>query len=118
MVRTGSSGVAMHEDQLEVDAPTVRRLVHDQFPQWRGRAVRRVQTAATVNAIFRLGDDLVARLPLRAQAPKQALAWLEAEAAAARELATVSPVATPEPMAIGEPGGGYPLPWTVQTWVP
>src|SRR3990170_1178099 len=21
-------------------------------------------------------------------------------------------------MAIGEPGGGYPLPWTVQTWVP
>ena len=24
----------------------------------------------------------------------------------------------PHPVAIGEPGGGYPLPWSVQTWLP
>jgi aminoglycoside phosphotransferase (APT) family kinase protein len=25
---------------------------------------------------------------------------------------------TPEPIAVGEPGAGYPLPWSVQTWLP
>ena len=110
--------MAMHEDQLEVDEPTVRRLVNEQFPQWKGRPVRQVRTAATVNAIFRIGDDLVARFPLRAQDPMQALARLRAEAAAARELAAVSPVPAPEPVAIGVPGEGYPLPWTLQTWLP
>ena len=25
---------------------------------------------------------------------------------------------TPEPIAIGDPGAGYPLPWSVQTWLP
>ncbi len=110
--------MAMHDDQVDVNVPTVRLLVDDQFPQWRGRAVRQLHTAATDNAIFRLGDDLVARFPLRAQPVEQVLAWLEAEAAAAGELAAVSPVPTPEPVAIGSPGAGYPLPWTVQTWVP
>jgi aminoglycoside phosphotransferase (APT) family kinase protein len=110
--------MAMHEDQLAVDEPTVRRLVNEQFPQWKERPVRRVRTAATVNAIFRIGDDLAARFPLRAQDPMRALAWLRAEAAAARELAAVSPVPTPEPVAIGVPDDGYALPWTVQTWLP
>ena len=43
---------------------------------------------------------------------------LEAEASAARELLGRSRFPTPEPVAIGEPGAGYPLPWTVQTWLP
>ena len=44
--------------------------------------------------------------------------WLAAEAQAARELHGRTRFATPEPVAIGEPGPGYPLPWSVQTWVP
>jgi len=24
----------------------------------------------------------------------------------------------PEPVALGEPGAGYPLPWSVPTWLP
>jgi aminoglycoside phosphotransferase (APT) family kinase protein len=110
--------MGMHADQLHVDEPTVRRLVDEQFPQWTERPVRQLQTAATVNAIFRIGDDLAARFPLRAQDPTQALAALRSEAAAVRELAAVSPVPTPEHIAIGAPGAGYPLPWTVQTWLP
>ncbi len=110
--------MAMHEDQLEVRANTVRRLVKEQFPQWENLAVREMPTAGTVNAIFRIGDELAARFPLRAQDPTQARAWLWSEAAAAGELADVSSVPTPEPVAIGEPGHGYPLPWCVQTWLP
>jgi aminoglycoside phosphotransferase (APT) family kinase protein len=44
--------------------------------------------------------------------------WLESEAEAARELAGRTRFRTPEPVALGEPGAGYPLPWSVQTWLP
>jgi aminoglycoside phosphotransferase (APT) family kinase protein len=108
----------MHDDQVDVTAAMVRRLVDDQFPPWRGLPLREVESGGTVNAIFRIGDDLAARFPLRRQAAAEARAWLEAEAAAARELAAVSPVPTPVPVALGEPGHGYPMPWVVQTWLP
>lgn len=34
------------------------------------------------------------------------------------ELAAASHYPTPLPVAIGEPGPGFPLPWSVQTWLP
>jgi len=110
--------MTMHEDQLEVRVDTVRRLIKEQFPQWEGLAVREMPTAGTVNAIFRIGDELAARFPLRAEDPTHLRAWLRSEAAAADQLAAISSVPTPEPVAIGEPGHGYPLPWSVQTWLP
>lgn len=108
----------MHPDQLTVDLDTVRRMLDEQFPQWRGLAIDEVPTTGTVNAIFRIGSDLAARFPLTAQDPDDARIWLMAEAEAARELAEASTVPTTEPVALGEPGEGYPLPWSVQTWLP
>jgi aminoglycoside phosphotransferase (APT) family kinase protein len=110
--------MSMHEDQLEISEDTVRRLVAEEFPQWRDLPVRAVATAGTVNAIFRIGDDLAARFPLVAEDPATVLAGLEAEADAARELAAATSVPTPEPVALGRPGHGYPVPWSVQTWLP
>ena len=107
----------MHENQLAINEATVRRLVARQFPEWNDLEVRGVATAGTVNAIFRIGEDLAARFALRTQDPAEARADLVAEAAAARDLAAASSVPTPEPVAIGEPGEGYPLPWSVQTWL-
>ncbi len=43
---------------------------------------------------------------------------LQSEALAARELPGRTRFPTPEPVALGEPGAGYPLPWSVQTWLP
>ncbi|WP_239571880.1 phosphotransferase [Geodermatophilus bullaregiensis] len=114
----GMPGMPMHEDQVEVAAGTVRALVADQFPEWVGLDVREVRSAGTDNAVFRIGDDLAARFPLRREDPDRLRAALAAEAAAARELALVSPVPTPVPVALGEPGHGYPSPWSVQTWLP
>jgi len=108
----------MHADQLTIPIRTVRELVDEQFPQWRGLPVRAVDSAGTVNAIFRIGADLAARFPLRPDDPVAARRWLEAEAAAARELAGRTRFATPRPVAIGAPGPDYPMPWSVQTWLP
>ncbi|HEX4256396.1 MAG TPA: phosphotransferase, partial [Streptosporangiaceae bacterium] len=108
----------MHDGQLTVTAATVQALVAAQFPEWAGRPVRAVDSPGTVNSIFRIGDRLAARFPLVAEDADTVRAQLSAEAAAARELAGRTRFATPEPMALGEPGEGYPLPWSVQTWLP
>ncbi|MFI6484260.1 aminoglycoside phosphotransferase family protein [Nonomuraea sp. NPDC050663] len=108
----------MHADELTVVPETVRALVAGQFPHWRGLPVRRVPGEGTVNSIFRIGDGLAARFPLEPKDPDEARDWLEREAEASRELAAATSFPTPEPVAIGEPGEGYPMPWSVQTWLP
>ena len=108
----------MHPGQLPVPPTTAGQLVAEQFPQWRHLPVRPVPSPGTVNAIFRIGEDLVARFPLLADEGAEAVhALLHAEAAAAEELAGRTRFATPRPVAVGAPGAGYPLPWLVNTWV-
>ena len=110
--------MVMHADELPVSADLVRKLVDEQFPRWRGLPVSRVSSPGTVNAIFRVGERLAARLPLRGTDAAAARLLLESEAAAARELAGATRFPVPEQVALGEPGHGYPLPWSVQAWLP
>ncbi|WP_327635973.1 aminoglycoside phosphotransferase family protein [Kribbella sp. NBC_00482] len=103
---------------MDVTSEMVADLIQEQFPQWKGKAVRLVPSTGTVNAIFRIGSDLSARFPLRLVGAAEALAVLEQEAEASAELAQVSRFPVPEPVAFGQPGAGYPMPWSVQTWLP
>jgi len=110
--------VAMHESQLRVTVDVLRELVSHQFPEWELLSIVPVQSKGTVNAIFRIGDGLAARFPLQPGDTDATRQWLVSEADAALELLEHTSFAVPEPVAIGEPGAGYPLPWSVQTWVP
>jgi aminoglycoside phosphotransferase (APT) family kinase protein len=111
-------GVYMHANQLTVSLEMVRELVDEQFPEWRSLPIRRIAAQGTVNAIFRIGDQFAARLALELRDVGSARRWLESEAKAARELVGRTRFPTPQPVALGEPGAGYPLPWSVQTWLP
>ncbi|GAP53072.1 aminoglycoside phosphotransferase family protein [Streptomyces azureus] len=108
----------MHANQLTVSPETVRTLVDQQFPEWRSLPVRSIAGHGTVNAIFRIGDRFTARFPLESADVESTRRQLESEGEAARELAGRTRFPTPEPVALGEPGAGYPLPWSVQTWLP
>lgn len=108
----------MHNDQVELDSTVVCALINTQFPQWRTLPIRRLAPAGTVNALFRIGDSLAARFPLRDGDPEEVRTELEREAAAMAELVDHAGVPAPRPVAIGVPGPGYPLPWSVQTWIP
>jgi aminoglycoside phosphotransferase (APT) family kinase protein len=108
----------MHPGQLAVSSQLVRELVDEQFPRWRDLKITEVNSSGTDNAIYRIGEGLAARFPLQASDAGQARGDLEAEAAAARELAGRTRFASPEPVAVGEPGAGYPMPWSVQSWLP
>lgn len=103
----------MHDDELHIDADLVERLVGQQFPRWAGLPVRRVASAGTENAMFRLGDDMVVRLPRRPDGARQ----IEKEHRWMPQLAPQLPLAVPEPLAKGAPGAGYGLAWGVYRWL-
>ena len=101
----------MHADELDITVDQVRQLLHDQLPQWAGLAVRRVASSGTDNAMFRLGDDMVVRMPR--------IHWASGSVDhEARWLPLVDlPVTIPRLLAVGAPGRGYPWTWSVLTWV-
>lgn len=107
----------MHADELLITLDVARRVVTDQFPEYAELPVERVGPHGTVHAVFRIGDEVSARFPLRAEDPLVARAALEHEAASARELAAVLSVDVPDPIAIGAPGQGYPLPFSLYGWL-
>jgi aminoglycoside phosphotransferase (APT) family kinase protein len=104
----------MHPDEVAVDEGLVRRLLADQFPDLAAQTLSVVEPWGTDNAIWRLGTDLVVRLPRIHWATEQ----VDKEAWWLPRLAPSLPVAVPEPVAVGEPGEGYPYRWAVHRWLP
>ena len=103
----------MHDEQVDVDVDDLRALLRDQQPQWASLPIELLTTSGTDNAMFRLGDDLVVRMPIIGWAADQ----IDLEATWLPRLATHLPVAVHEPVAVGEPGAGYPFPWLVCRWI-
>ncbi|MGW8747688.1 aminoglycoside phosphotransferase family protein [Streptomyces sp. NPDC055794] len=108
-----SSG-QMHVDAYPLDERLVRRLVDGQFPRWAGLPVERFPSGGTVNAMYRLGGDMVVRLPLL----EGGVADVTAERHWLPRLSPLLPAALPEVLGHGEPAGGYPWPWSVYRWLP
>ncbi|CAM5659163.1 phosphotransferase [Streptomyces avidinii] len=104
----------MHADEPDIDVPLVTRLIAGQFPRWAELPVERVESGGTSNAMYRLGADMVVRLP---RTPGSA-ADVRTEQVWLRRLAPVLPVAVPVPAGTGRPAEGYPWPWSVYGWLP
>src|SRR4051794_25160498 len=102
----------MHHDEIDIDESLVRRLLASQFPRWSKLPITRVSSTSTVNAIFRLGNDMSVRLPRTPRYHDSAteLCWL-------RGLAGRLPLAIPAALAAGEPDEHYPWQWAVFRWL-
>nr|WP_079142260.1 aminoglycoside phosphotransferase family protein [Streptomyces sp. LUP30] len=107
------AAVKMRPDEVDLDAPLVSRLVAAQFPRWAGLTVRRLPSSGTENAMFRLGDDKVVRLPRHPGAVES----VGHEARWLARLGPALPVAAPVPLAQGGPGEGFAWPWSVYRWL-
>ena len=103
----------MHADEVDAGPEVARRLLRAQFPEWAELPLERVESFGTDNAIYRLGRELSVRLPLHRPS-----VHVDREALVLRRLADRLPLALPRQVAVGEPGEGYPLRWSVQTWLP
>ncbi|MFI6689246.1 aminoglycoside phosphotransferase family protein [Streptomyces sp. NPDC050485] len=102
-----------HPGPHPIDDDLVRRLIAGQFPQWAGLAVERFASGGTVNAVYRLGDGMVVRLPLVAGGADDVSMeqeWLP-------RLAPRLPTPIPEVLGAGQPAEGYPWPWSVYRWL-
>ncbi len=53
----------LHEDELAVSDDVVRALVDRQLQRFASLELRRLPASGSSNVMFRLGDDLLARLP-------------------------------------------------------
>jgi aminoglycoside phosphotransferase (APT) family kinase protein len=103
----------MHVDEVDTSVDLVVRLLAAQFPQWARLSLVPVPSAGTDNALYRLGADMVVRLPRIDWAVGQA----EKERQWLPRLAPLLPLAIPVQLAIGSPGEGYPWPWSVYRWL-
>lgn len=103
----------MHEGQVDVNEEQLRVLLRRQFPQWEALTIIPVPSSGTDNTIYRLGADLVVRLPLIEWAVRQVQLekrWLPV-------LAEVLSVEVPTVVAVGEADLGYPWQWAVCRWI-
>ena len=103
----------LHDDEADIDASLVARLLAEQFPKWARLPVRLVTSSGTDNVTFRVGADLAVRLPRTASAQGQVekdLTWLP-------RLAPKLPLAVPQPLALGSPSQQFPFSWGVYRWL-
>jgi aminoglycoside phosphotransferase (APT) family kinase protein len=103
----------LHAGEIDISTGLAARLIAEQFPQWAGLPIRPVTSAGTECVLYRLGDDLVIRLPRR---PGEGLDALLTQGVLGR-LAPFLPVPVPALMAEGRPTADYPASWGVLRWL-
>lgn len=103
----------MHEDEIEIDESLVRALVECALPDLAARPLSPLEVSGSSNMLFRLGNDLLVRLPRQpggADTIAKEARWLP-------YLAPALPVSVPEIVAVCEPAVGYPERWSVVRWI-
>jgi aminoglycoside phosphotransferase (APT) family kinase protein len=103
----------MHDDEIPIEWPLVRALVDRDRPDFADLPLVRLEATGSTNALFRLGSDLLVRLPRQpggSQTIEKEQRWLP-------YVASALPVAVPEIVAVGDPGFGYPERWSVVRWL-
>jgi len=101
--------VQMHDDEIDLDEALVGRLLATLSPAYDGLPLRRLAASGSTNALFRLGEDLLVRVPRQPGGTET----IEKEQRWLPYVAPRMPVAVPEILAVGAPGHGYPEKWSV-----
>jgi aminoglycoside phosphotransferase (APT) family kinase protein len=98
--------------EVSIDEPLVRSLLTSQYPQFTGWPCYQVGEGFD-NALWRLGDELVVRIPRRqiaAELIANELRWLP-------EVAEHVTLLTPLPLLRGEPNERFAWPWLIARWI-
>jgi aminoglycoside phosphotransferase (APT) family kinase protein len=105
--------VPLHADEIHLDVSLVRALVDRAFPEYAGHALEAARDSGSSNALFRLGSDLVVRLPRQPGGG----ATIDKEARWLPYVGERVTVAVPEIVGIGEPALGYGERWAITRWL-
>ena|SRR3990167_2299637 len=102
----------MHENELEIDEALVRALLKEQYPQWADLHLQHIKSSGTDNALFRLGDDYVVRLPRVDWAVKS----IDKEYEWVPSIAEFLKIPVSEPLFKGNPSKLYSSAWMITKW--
>lgn len=105
--------MALHDNEYSVDDKLVRQLLIKQMPEWSDLPLQRLETSGTVNIAYRLGDDMLVRLPRTSDFS----AGTEREAQWMPVFAPGLPLRLPRHHALGQPSEAYPSHWSVLEWI-
>ena len=103
----------VHDDEFHIDGDLVSRLISTQFPQFAALPLRRLDAFGSTNVLFRLGDELLVRLPRQpggGAGVDKVRRWVP-------ELGASLSVAVPEVVAVGAPGSGFGERWSIVRWL-
>lgn len=101
--------------EIDIDVSLVRTLLGDQHPDLADRPFQPLANGWD-NVLFRLGSDLIVRIPRRALAAE----LVAHEIAALPRIAALTDgagVSVPAPVRVGGPAHGVPWRWTIVPWV-
>ncbi len=98
--------------EVDVNSQLVQELVRRQHPDLGNDDVQEM-TPGFDNTIWRLGADLVVRLPRR----QVAVPLIESEQRWLPELAPRLPLSIPTPIRVGRPSELFSWPWTIAKWI-
>jgi aminoglycoside phosphotransferase (APT) family kinase protein len=104
--------IRLHDDEPDVSPRVVLALLRDQVPELARLPLERLRNTGSDNALYRLGTDLVVRLPRLADAARRLgveVTWLP-------RLAGL-PVAVPEVLYAGEATEAYEYRWAIMRWI-
>ncbi len=103
----------LHADELSIDLALVRQLVDRAFPEYVDEGLRHMNDSGSSNALFRLGNDKLVRLPRQPGGG----ASIDKEASWLPYVASRVSVEVPEVVGVGEPDLDYPERWAITTWL-
>jgi aminoglycoside phosphotransferase (APT) family kinase protein len=108
----------LHDDEADTGLEVVLDLLRSQAPHLAALSLARISGTAgntgSDNVLYRLGTELVVRLP---RTPSAATS-LRTETRLLPHLAGRLPVALPELVHLGSASARYPHPWAVLRWLP
>jgi len=102
----------MHKNELEIDELLVHALLKNQCPHWANLPLKTILSSGTDNALFRLGNEYVVRLPRidwATESINKEYEWIP-------KIAEFMKTPLSEPVFKGRPDKSYPWSWIVAKW--
>ena len=98
---------------MKIDDLLVKKLIEEQFPQWKDLAITPVAISGWDNRTFHLGQEMLIRLPSDEKYAPQILKeyqWLP-------NLSKTLSYKITMPLALGQPSSDYPWHWSINGWI-
>ncbi|MBY0379596.1 MAG: aminoglycoside phosphotransferase family protein [Burkholderiales bacterium] len=107
------SSISVSNLDTNITVDLVKYLIATQFPQWINLPIKSFASAGTDNAIFKLGNDKMVRLPFDLKGSNR----VDKECLWLPKFAPYLPFDIPTPLANGVPDLRYLWHWSVYKWI-